>query len=185
MSAYGDENTGEGETGVTEGSEENGMRFSPELVDERIKVSFDLLHAQTTALTEMMDRLIQSNSAKETTTGSSRGISHQYDSPYSEVPESSRFPTVAPLTTAGFSPDNGQSIKEMANMRKSEAVVIESIEVEERLICLFYLNILNKLLLLPRKHSKYIYARCLTFPCFIKVWLHARMHFACFINTSH
>ena len=81
------------------------MRFSPDLVDEKIKASLELLHAQNTALTEMMDRLIQKNSAKETTTASSRETLHQYESPYSEVPGSSRFPTVAPLTTAGYSPD--------------------------------------------------------------------------------
>ena len=88
MSAHGDENTGEAETGIIEGSKENVMRFSPELVDESIKASLEPLHAQITALTEMMDRLIQSNSAKETTTASSRGIPHRYESPYSVVPES-------------------------------------------------------------------------------------------------
>ena len=106
MSAHGDEIAGEAETVIIEGSEENGMIFSPELVDERIKVSLEPLHAQITALTETMDRLIQSNSAKETTTASSRGFGHQYELPYSEGPGSSRFPTVAPLTTAGYSPDN-------------------------------------------------------------------------------
>ena len=103
MSARGDENT-EVETGIIEGSEENSMRFSPELVDERIKASLEPLHAQITAVTEMMDRLIQSNSGKEATTASSRGIRHQYESPYSEVPGSSRFPT-----TAGYSPDTCMS----------------------------------------------------------------------------
>ena len=39
MSAHGDENTGETETGIIEGSEENGMRFSPNSVDERKSVS--------------------------------------------------------------------------------------------------------------------------------------------------
>ena len=52
-------------------------------------------------------------------------------------------------------------------MSKSEAVVIESIEVRELLRFLFYLDILKKLSLLQRKHSKYMYARCLNFPCFI------------------
>ena len=52
-----------------------------------------------------MDHLIQSNSAKETTTVRSRGIRHQGESPYSEVPGSFRFPTIAPLITAVYSPD--------------------------------------------------------------------------------
>ena len=53
-----------------------------------------------------MDCLIQGNSAKYTTTVSSRGIRHQYESPYSEVPGSSRFPPVASLSAAGYLPDN-------------------------------------------------------------------------------
>ena len=53
-------------------------------------------------------------------------------------------------------------------MSKSETVVIESIEVQELLRFLFYIDILNKLLLLLCMHSKYMYARCLNFPCFIK-----------------
>ena len=105
MSAHDDETT-EVETGIIEDNDENSLRFSPDLVDERIKASLEPLHAQITSLTEMMDRLIQSNSAKENTTTSSRGTRHQYESPYSEVPGSSRFPTVPLLTTAGYAPDN-------------------------------------------------------------------------------
>ena len=63
-------------------------------------------------------------------------------------------------------------------MSKSEAVVIESIEVRELLRFLFYLDILNKLSLLQRKHSKYMYAKCLNFPCFI-TYLAACMHAFC------
>ena len=66
-------------------------------------------------------------------------------------------------------------------MSKSEAVVIESIEVRELLRFLFYLDILNKLSLLQRKHSKYMYARCLNFPCFIN-YLAACMH-ACILHV--
>ena len=67
MSTHGDENTGEAETGIIEGSEENSIRFFPELVDERIKASVEPLHAQISALTEMMDRLIRSNLTTEST----------------------------------------------------------------------------------------------------------------------
>ena len=63
-------------------------------------------------------------------------------------------------------------------MSKSEAVVIESIEVRELLRFVFYLDILNKLSLLQRKHSKYMYAKCLNFPCFI-TYLAACMHAFC------
>ena len=110
MSAYGDENSAEAETGEIGGSVESSMTFSRELVDQRIKASFEPLLSQISALTEMMDRLIQSNSAKEITTMSSRGIGHQNEWFYSEGPGSFRFPTVAPLTTAGYSSDNGISI---------------------------------------------------------------------------
>ena len=41
MSTHGDENAGEAETGIIEGSEENSIRFFPELVDERIKASLE------------------------------------------------------------------------------------------------------------------------------------------------
>ena len=44
----------------------------------------------------------------------------------------------------------------------------ESIEVQELSRFLYYLDILNKLLLLQRKHSKYMYAKCLNFPCFVR-----------------
>ena len=54
-------------------------------VNEGIKVSLEPLHAQIVALIEMIDRLIQSNSAKETITASSRGILHRYELPYSEA----------------------------------------------------------------------------------------------------
>ena len=81
------------------------MKLAPDLVDERIKVSREPLHAQISALIEKMDRLIHSNSAKETTTASSRVTRHQYESPYNEVPGSSRFPTMTPLSTTGYSRD--------------------------------------------------------------------------------
>ena len=106
MSAHKEEVTREVEADATEGNKE---RFSPDLVDEKIKASLKPLHAQISALTEMMDRLIQSNSARETATASFRETRHQHESPFSEVLGSSRFPTVAPLTTAGYSLDNSSN----------------------------------------------------------------------------
>ena len=52
----------------------------------------------------MMDLLIQSNSATETTRASSLETRYQYRSPFSGAPGSSRFPKVVPQTTAGYSP---------------------------------------------------------------------------------
>ena len=104
MSTHGDEHTGVAETGITEGSEEGHLRFSSELVDERIKASLEPLHAQIFVLTDMMERLFQSNLTTESTTASTRGLGLQNESPYGEEPGSSKFLTVAPLTTAGYSP---------------------------------------------------------------------------------
>ena len=61
-------------------------------------------------------------------------------------------------------------------MSNSEVVVVESAEVRELLRFQTYLEIVNKLLLLQQKLSKYMYAKCQNFPCFIKhldAWLHA------------
>ena len=105
MSAHRKEVTGEIMADATEGNEEISVRFCPDLVDERIKVSLEPVHAQISPVTEMMDRLIRSNSTRETTKASSSETRHQHESPYSGVPGSSRFPTVAPFTTSGYSPD--------------------------------------------------------------------------------
>ena len=101
-----DEPTGVVETAKIEGNEEISMRFSREKVDDWIKVSLEPLFAQISTLTEKIDRLIQSNLTKETTTASSRGTRLQHESPYSEAPGCSRFPTVAPVTTAGYWSDS-------------------------------------------------------------------------------
>ena len=106
ISKQGNENTGEAETGIIEGSKENSIRFSPELVDEKIKASLEPLNAQISVLTEIMDPLIHSNLTEQYTTASSRGFRHQYESLFSERPGSCKFPTVAPLTMARYSPDN-------------------------------------------------------------------------------
>ena len=73
ISTHGDENTGVAEAWMIESSEEKSVRFSPELVDGRIKASLEPLHAQFYALAEMMDRLIQINFTKKSTTASYRG----------------------------------------------------------------------------------------------------------------
>ena len=104
MSAHEVEVTEE-EAEVAEGNEENTIRFFSDLVYVKIKASLEPLHSQISALTEMMNRLIQTDSARETTTASSRETRHEYESPFIGVPESFKFPTVALLTTARYSPD--------------------------------------------------------------------------------
>ena len=85
MSALEEEVTGEVEADATEANEENSIGFSSDLVNERVKASLGPLHAQISALIEMMDRLIQSNSVKEATTASSLETRHQFESPYTGV----------------------------------------------------------------------------------------------------
>ena len=107
MSAQEKEVTGKVEADATEGNEQNSIIFSPDLVDEKIKTSLEPSHAQISALTDMMDRMIQSNSARETTRMSTRETRYQNESPFSGAPGASRFPMVAPLTTSEYSPDIG------------------------------------------------------------------------------
>ena len=105
MSAHQEEVTGEVEADATEGNEENNVKFSPDLVDEKIKASLEPLHSQISALTETMDRLIQNNSARKFTTASTREPQSRPESPFAEASGTSRFLTVVPVTTAGHSPD--------------------------------------------------------------------------------
>ena len=89
MSAREEEVT-EIEIDASGGNEENSVRFSSDLVDERLKRSREPLHAQISALTEMMDRLIQGNSVRELTMASTRDLRYQYESPFSGAPETSQ-----------------------------------------------------------------------------------------------
>ena len=77
MSAQEEEVTGEVEADATEGNKKNSIIFSQDLVDEKIKTGLEPVHAQISALTDMMDRLIQINSARETTTMSTRETRYQ------------------------------------------------------------------------------------------------------------
>ena len=77
MSVHEEEATREVETGTVAGNEENSIIFSPISVEKGIKSRLEPLKAQISALIEIMDRLIQSNSVKDTTTSSSRETRHQ------------------------------------------------------------------------------------------------------------
>ena len=105
MSADERETAVEVEIDANERNDGASASFSPEMIEERIKANVEPLHAQISALTEMMDRLIQGISVREFTTASARKSRSQYKLPFTEVPGTSRFPPVAPLTTAGYSPD--------------------------------------------------------------------------------
>ena len=109
MSAH-EEVTGEVEADATEGNEENSVRFSLGLVGERVRASLETLHAQFSAPTEMMERLIKSYLVKETTRLSTHETKYQHESPFSGAARASRFLTVAPLTTLEYSPDTQSEI---------------------------------------------------------------------------
>ena len=106
MSANGEEAMEEVAIDAYEQNDENSARFSPDMIEEMIKANLELLRAQISALTEMKDRLIQGNSAREFTTASAHELRLQSESPFTKAPGTSRLPPVAPLTSAGYSPDN-------------------------------------------------------------------------------
>ena len=81
MSAHEDEVTGGVEVDVNNGNGEKSVEFSPGLINESIKASFEPLHAQISALTEIMDRLIHSNSVRETNTAKTHEDQYQYEPP--------------------------------------------------------------------------------------------------------
>ena len=112
MSAHEEEITGEVEMGTIESNEEISISSPPDLVGERIKASLEPFHAQISALTELVDHLFQSNSARETATARSRETRHQYELSYSGVPGSSNCSTVAPLANAGYLPDTGHNMEQ-------------------------------------------------------------------------
>ena len=59
--------------------------FSPDVIEERIKANLEPLHAQISALREMMDRLIQGKSAREFKTASTRELRLQSESSFAEA----------------------------------------------------------------------------------------------------
>ena len=82
------------------------VKVSPsDIIEESIKVNLEPLHAQISALTEMMDRLTQGNSARVFATASTRKPRPRSEKPFDEAPVASKFPLVEPLTTAGYSPE--------------------------------------------------------------------------------
>ena len=81
MSTHADGNTEEVGTVVTESSEESNFGLSSELVDERIKVNVEPKHALIYALTEMMNKMIQSILTTESTTLSTQGLGLHHKSP--------------------------------------------------------------------------------------------------------
>ena len=90
-------------TDTKEQNDEGSARLSPDIIEERIKANLEPLHTQIFALTEMMDRFFQGNSAREFTTASTHEARPRPESPFAEAPRTSRFPPVVPFTAAGHS----------------------------------------------------------------------------------
>ena len=107
MSAHEEEATEEMAIDLNERIDKNNASFSPDMIEENIKANLKPLHAQISALTETIASLIQGNSARIFTTSGTRKLRFESESLFTEAPGTSRFPPVAPLTTAGYSPDNG------------------------------------------------------------------------------
>ena len=98
------------DTDANELNDEDSARFSPGVTEGKIKLNLEPLHAQISVLMEMMDRLIQGNSAREFTTASTRELRPRFESLFAEAPGTSRFPPVALLTTAVYSPNTPSSL---------------------------------------------------------------------------
>ena len=127
ISAHGKETMEEVATDTNKVNDKNSVRFSPYIIEETIKANLELLHAQISALTEIMDRLIQGNAARAFKTASTRELRPRPESPFAEAPVTSRFSPVAPLTTAGYSPDyqNGTGKNVRAGKRQNRELRIK------------------------------------------------------------
>ena len=79
--ALEEDTTVETELYASEKTDKTIARYSPDMIDENIKTNVEPLNAQISALTEMMDRLFQGNSAREFTTPTTRELRLQSQSP--------------------------------------------------------------------------------------------------------
>ena len=70
MSAHEGETVVKVKTIATERNDDASAKFFPDKIKESIKANLEPLHALISALTRMMDRLIQGNSAIDSTTSS-------------------------------------------------------------------------------------------------------------------
>ena len=106
MSAHEEQTTTASESNEAEQNNETSTGFFPDLIEEKMKAKFEPLHVQISALTQMMEMLIQGNSAREFPKASTR--EHRFPSELS-LTDGPGTPTIAPMTTSEYSPDNGNS----------------------------------------------------------------------------
>ena len=103
MSAQEEETTAAAEIDGIEGNDGTSISFFPDMIEERIKAKFE---PQISALTHMMDKTIQGNSTKKFTAATTRETRFPSEFSLTDGPGNCRTPSIAPMTTAGCSPDN-------------------------------------------------------------------------------
>ena len=90
MSAHEEQSTVASEPNEAEQNDGTSSGCSADLIEERIKANLEPLHAQISSLVQMMDRLIQGNSARGYLTASTREARFPSESPVTEGPGISR-----------------------------------------------------------------------------------------------
>ena len=87
MSAHGKQPNEASKTHTLERVDEASTKLSPNLIEDRIKSNMEPLHAQISTMTQMMNKLIQDNSARTNSTAGSRDHRFPYESPLTGDPE--------------------------------------------------------------------------------------------------
>ena len=106
MSAHEEEATLATKVDATGRTDETSLDFLADIIPEKFKVNLEPLHAHISTLSQMMDRLIQGNSAREFTTASALENQFPSESPLTDRLGTSRTPPIAPMTATGYSLDN-------------------------------------------------------------------------------
>ena len=87
------------------------MEFFPDLIEKRIKPNLELVYAETSALTHLMDKLIKDNSARSYPTVSIRDRRFPSESPLTDEPRPpSETLALEPIVTAGYSSNKHSKI---------------------------------------------------------------------------
>ena len=105
MSAPEKQSTAATDTNEAERRDETSTGFSTDVIERRIKANLEHLHARISALTQMMDKFIQGNLAREYPVASTRKPRFPSESPLTDGRGISRTLAMAALTTTGYSPD--------------------------------------------------------------------------------
>ena len=86
-------------------NDEAGTECFPSSIGEKIKANLEPLNAQNSTLTQVMNKLIQDNSANLNPTAGPRDLQSPSESPFTGGPAISRFPPLESLMIAGYSPN--------------------------------------------------------------------------------